>query len=153
MKKPKKRGRPNGYNLKMAERIIALAKGGDTDEVIADKIGISKRTLSNWKGAHPDLLQAVEASKRTADDLVEASLYQRAIGYTHKAIKVQWDSERGEWVTFEYEEHVPPSEAAMRLWLMNRRPKRWREKQTVEHEGKVGLEALVLGSMKKDEKE
>ena len=42
----------------------------------------------------------------------------------------------GEPVYAEYVEHVPPDPGAAKMWLTNRRPEQWREKNTTELTGK-----------------
>ena len=101
-----KRGRRSTFNEKIRDTIIRLVEEGKTDKQVAEAIGVSKRTLSNWKGNHSDLLQAVREAKLTADELVEMSLYRKAIGW---------------------EKMAPDTTAAM-FWLRNRQPKKWREK-------------------------
>jgi len=48
-------------------------------------------------------------------------LYDRAIGYLHKAEKI-FCTKDGEIVRAEYIEHHPPDERAASLWLRNRQP-------------------------------
>jgi hypothetical protein len=69
-----------------------------------------------------------------ADDLVEATLFQLALGYRHPAIKVVYDREKmqadgktkGAFVTQGYMEMLAPDAAACMFWLRNRRPEDWR---------------------------
>jgi hypothetical protein len=74
--------------------------------------------------------------KGPADDRVERSLYQRAVGYSYNAVKIMQNN--GEPVYAEYVEHVPPDPGAAKLWLINRRPEDWREKTYNELSGKDG---------------
>lgn len=143
--RPKRRGRPSKFSERLALRILDLARQGKTEEQIADLVGISRGTLQNWKGAHPDFLIALKASRRVADELVEAALFERACGYRHPAVKFFYDSESGAIVSQEYTEHYPPDTTACIFWLKNRNRKRWRDRQEKEHSGKVSLEQLVAG--------
>ena len=45
-----------------------------------------------------------------------------------------------------YTEHYPPDTTACIFWLKNRQKAAWRDRQEVEHSGKVSLEELVSGS-------
>jgi hypothetical protein len=101
-----KRGPKSRFNDKIKETIIRLLKDGKIEEEVADIVGVSPKTISNWKGKNIELLHAVRESKLVADDLVEASLFRRAVGWKHLA---------------------PDTTAAM-FWLRNRQPERWREK-------------------------
>lgn len=144
-------GRPSKFNERLAQRIMALAKKGFTDREIAEECGIALSTLKLWKGRHKGFSAALNASKNVANEMVEAALFQRAIGYSHPDTKI-FVTEHGihtETVT----KHHPPSEDAAKFWLKNRAPKRWREKQEVEHSGKLTLDELVTGSFETPTKE
>lgn len=122
-----KRGRKSSFNSKIQETILRLLKEGKTEEQVARVIGVSTRTLSNWKGKHVELLHAIRESKLLADELVEASLFRRAVGYSHKEIKFF----AHEGVVTDrrvVEKHHPPDTTAAMFWLRNRQPKKWREK-------------------------
>jgi hypothetical protein len=122
-----KGGRPSKFNETVRDKILELAEEGKTEEQIAEIIGIHVNTLRNWKGKHPTFLWALKESKGVADDLVEASLFQRAIGYTHPEEKVF--CHLGQLVKHQGQKHIPPDVTAQIFWLKNRRPDEWREKQ------------------------
>jgi hypothetical protein len=125
-------GRSSKFDLSRLEEIKILYASGKTDEQVADFLGVSSRTLNTWKGRHAIFLQTLKDAKAQADDMVEAALFQRAIGYTHIEEKVQlsW----GEWKTIKVAKHLPPDPIACIFWLKNRRPDRWRDKIHVEDE-------------------
>lgn len=121
-----KRGRKSGFNEIIQATILRLIKDGKTEEQIAEIIGVSKTTLTNWKGKHPYFLYAVRESRLVADELVEAALFNRALGYSHPEEKVfQYE---GCIVTHEIKKHYPPDTQAAMFWLRNRQPDRWKEK-------------------------
>jgi len=126
----KKRGRPSKFNEIVREKILELARGGKTDEQIADIIGVERRTLQYWKTNDQSFLLALKENKHIADELVEASLFRKATGYTHKAVKIMQNE--GEVIKEEYEEHYPPDSTAAIFWLKNRKPEEWRDKTEVE---------------------
>lgn len=144
---PKKHamGRPSGFNKCIAERILELAKTGATEVQIAAKVGISPTTLANWKGKHPDFLKALKEAKNVADELVEASLFERACGYSHPAVKFFWDRDSKKVVSQAYIERHAPDVTACIFWLKNRRPDKWRDAHRQELTGKDGapLEGAV----------
>jgi len=152
-KEPVKRGRPDGFNEKVGDRILALAEKGLIDDEIAVKIGVSPRTLDYWKAKDKDFLRSIRESKALADDLVEAALFQRAVGYSHSATKMF--QHEGCIIKEDYTEMYPPDTKAIEFWLKNRQPDKWREKKLIEHSGKVGLAEMVIGSFDeaKEEKE
>lgn len=145
----KKRGRPVKFNEKLAARIIALASVSSpkplTEDEISEAVGISRSTLALWKGKYEGFSDAIEGAKSVADEMVEIGLWQRAVGYQHKAIKHFFDSESLQIVTAEYIEQYPPDTSAAKFWLQNRRSRRWRDVQKHEHSGRITLEDLVAG--------
>lgn len=135
-KKEAATGRPSKYKptfAKQAEKLCAL---GATDEDLADFFEVSIRTIANWKAQNADFLQALKGGKAQADDRVERSLYQRAVGYSFDSEKVF--SNRGEVVRAKTREHCPPDVTAQIFWLKNRRPGDWRDKQEIDHKSSDG---------------
>lgn len=121
-----KTGRPSKYQetyAKQAEKLCAL---GATDEDLADFFEVSIRTIANWKAQHEEFLQALKGGKDQADDRVERSLYQRAVGYSFDSEKVF--NNKGEIVRAKTREHCPPDVTAQIFWLKNRRSDQWRDK-------------------------
>jgi hypothetical protein len=57
------------------------------------------------------------------------SLYHRACGYSHKAVKIFQHG--GQTIEHEYIERYPPDTAAAIIWLKNRRPQEWRDRMEV----------------------
>lgn len=129
-------GRPTKYDPKYCEMAHALATQGATDVEIADALDVHVATYYRWRAEHVELREATVAGKEAADDRVEASLYHRAVGYSHEAVKIFPGGDRPTIVP--YREHYPPDTQAASLWLRNRRPEKWRDKQDVEHTGKDG---------------
>ncbi len=93
-----------------------MAASSAIDEEIADELGINRETFHNWKKRLPELANAVKAAKEAADDRTERSLYRRANGYSHPAVKFLTVSD-GEGMgthieTMHYTEHYPPDTTA-----------------------------------------
>ena len=129
-------GAPTEYEPKYAEHAEKLCRLGATDFELADFFGVSTRTIYRWKAAHEDFCQSVKAGKELADDRVERSLYNRAVGYSFESEKIfhfQGNVTRADCV-----EHVPPDPGAAMNWLKNRRPDEWRDKREHELTGKGG---------------
>lgn len=126
-----KLGRPTEFNDRLVERLLVLAKDGATDAQLAKAAHVAVSTLKTWKGRHPDFQAALKDAKCVADDLVEASLFRRACGYSHRAIKFFCHEGTITWQ--KYTEHYPPDTTACIYWLKNRRPERWREQPKVEN--------------------
>ena len=58
-----------------------LYSHGLDDGDVADFFEIAPATLDRWRRHHPDFAAAIARGKAGADDRVERSLYQRAVGY------------------------------------------------------------------------
>lgn len=133
-------GRPTKFRPEMVEQAEKLCLLGATDVQMADFFGISIQTLHNWKDTIPEFVEAITRGKVIADAEVASSLYNRALGYKHKAVKIMVvDKEvRHE----EYVEHYPPDTQAASLWLRNRQPALWRDKTEVGVTDKDGNDVL-----------
>ena len=77
------------------------ARDGLTDEQIAANIGVSRKTLSEWKVKYGDIGDTLKKGKDIADYEVENALYKKA---------------------------VSGDVTAMIFWLKNRRKHKWRDK-------------------------
>jgi hypothetical protein len=77
--------------------------------------------------------QKSSCGKAEADNRVERSLYERAVGYNYDAVKIFMPAGREKPVYAEYVEHVPPDTTAAIFWLKNRDPQHWRDSQQLEH--------------------
>lgn len=127
------RGNPSIYNPDYHPRKAKeFALLGLTNKQIANAFDIEERTFDNWKREHIELLSALKDGKEIADGKVAKSLYLRANGYKHKAVKMFYDKERGEVIKEEYIEHYPPDPTSMIFWLKNRQPDLWRDRHQLE---------------------
>ena len=53
-------------------------RDGLTDEQIAEKIGISPRTLERWKNNHSQICQVLKVGKEQANFIIENELFKKA---------------------------------------------------------------------------
>lgn len=126
-----KRGRPTLLNKQLKEIAITLAgEPGITLAKIASKLNISRTTLYYYLRADSDFLNALNHAMDMADELVEISLFRRAIGYSHPEEKIF--QHEGRIIRARTMKHYPPSEDAGKFWLKNRRPDRWADKQEID---------------------
>lgn len=132
----KKEGRKSLYRVEYNEQARKLCVLGATDADLADFWGVTVATLTNWKKVHPEFFASLKRGKIQADAEVADSLYQRAVGYSHKAVKIM----QHDGASFEhgFVEHYPPDVAAAIFWLKNRQAGRWRNDQTVSQEVNKG---------------
>jgi hypothetical protein len=125
-------GRPTDYKSEFANEAKGLCEQGATDKELAEYFGVSDRTINRWKVEFPEFRQSLKAGKDAADDRVEASLYHRAVGYSHEAVKIFMPANAPAPVYAPFTEHLPPDTTAAIFWLKNRRPAEWRDKQDIE---------------------
>lgn len=81
------------------------ARDGLTDIQIAEKLGISKDTLYEYKKKYPDFSDSLKKGKEIVDYAVENALLKSALS---------------------------GNVTAQIYWLNNRKPKQWRNKQDVD---------------------
>jgi len=134
-----KTGRPTSYRPEYDEQAYKLCLLGATDGELADFFGVSEQTVNAWKVAQPSFLESTGAGKMAADASVAERLYKRALGYSHEAVKIFMPAGANEPVYAPYTEHYAPDTAAASLWLRNRQPKKWRDKQEVALSGELAL--------------
>jgi DNA-binding XRE family transcriptional regulator len=133
----KKNGRPTKYKPEYDQLATNYCLLGATNEDLAKYFEVSHQTINTWFTEHPSFLDAIKKGREDADANVAKSLYQRALGYSHKAKKIFADAKSGEVVEVEYTEQYPPEVAAAIFWLKNRQRDKWRDKTHVENEVKV----------------
>lgn len=127
-------GRPTLFRPEYVDQARMLCELGATDADLARFFGVEPRTINYWKEAHPEFLQSVKSAKADLDAQVEQSLFRRAMGYSHEAVKIFADVKSGATTVVPYTEHYPPDATSMIFWLKNRQPERWRERNEVKHE-------------------
>lgn len=132
-------GRPTDYKAEYAAQAERLVRLGLTDSEIAEFLQVDPVTIYRWKDKYPKFCKALKRGKKEADDLVEASLYKRATGFSRKAVKIFMPAGAEAPVYAEYVEHFPPDPGAAKMWLTNRKPDEWRERQQVEHSGTINM--------------
>lgn len=123
-------GRPTKLRPAAIKATEILAESGYTNDQIAEALGVSRQTVHNWRGRSPDFLYALKKGKDFADEIVEASLFERAIGYSHPEEKVF--NSYGKIITHTVTKHHPPDTLAQIFWLKNRRPHLWRDRQELD---------------------
>ena len=107
-------------------KIEGWARDGLTEEQIAENMGISRSTLSEWKNLYSDISDTLKKGKEVIDRQVENALLKRALGYEYEEISEKYElgilTERK--VT---KKQVVPDTTAQIFWLKNRKPKDWRD--------------------------
>lgn len=134
--------------------IEGWARRGLTDADIAEKIGITRKTIYEWKKRSKGLCDALKSGKDEADTIVENALYRKAIGYRTTEVAYKADKDGKMTAVSAVEKDVPPDTTAQIFWLKNRRPDLWRDKRKeaeseTQRGGVVVLPSLVADAITK----
>ena len=140
-------GRPTVYRPETAVLAEKLCLLGATDAQLADALDVCETTISTWKSVHPEFSGALKKGKATADAEVAASLFHRANGYSHDAVKIVADAKTGAEHIVPYTEHYPPDTTACIFWLKNRRPDLWRDTHEVGQTGELHIQIVDYASV------
>lgn len=125
-------GRPTKYKPEFCHQAREIAKLGAIDAEIATILGVANSTLDLWKNEYPEFSEALNEGKEIADSNVQKSLYHRAVGYSHKAVKI-FQTRDGETIEHEYTERYPPDPTSGIFWLKNRKRADWKDRHDVDH--------------------
>lgn len=104
------------------------ARDGLTDEQIAHNVGVSTKTLYEWKKTHGEISEALKRGKAVVDYEVENALLKRALGYEYTEERIEVSEKDGKKVIQTVKQVVPDTTAQI-FWLKNRKPDKWRDKQ------------------------
>ncbi len=134
------RGHPTAFKPEYCEQAKQLCEQfGATDADLAEFFHVSRVTIFRWQVAEPEFRAALQLGKQAADERVVRRLYERAIGYSHEAVKIFPPRGKGKTpLIVPYIERFPPSDTAGIFWLKNRMPKDWRERSLHEFSGPDG---------------
>ena len=140
-KNKKRAGRPSKITKIDLREVTHYAAHGYTDMELAKIFGVDQRTIDNWKKSYPTFFLSLKSGKLLADAKVEASLYQRACGYSHPEVHVS--NYLGHVTLTPIIKHYPPDPVSMIFWLKNRKPLEWRDKHDHTVEGVSALAEAI----------
>lgn len=136
------------------EEVSDWAKNGVTMKSMGEALGVSANSIAKWAKDHDELAKALQ-NRFVADRAVENALFKKAIGSLvtlKKPIKVKRIeySDSGRKIA-EYEEvkmvdeevFYPPETTAIKFWLTNRSPERW--KMVIEEQKDNNVEIKLGG--------
>ena len=92
---------------------------------IAKIFGVHPSTLEHWRNCFASFKIAWFSGGPIADAKVARRLYMRACGYSHPAVAIFNDKDKG-IIHSKYTKHYPPDTPAAQFWLINRQPEFWR---------------------------
>lgn len=129
---PKDRwGRPSKFRPEYVEHTRILCEEGHTDREIAEFFGITRKTLHNWRRDHPELAAVMGIGKQLANDRVNRTAFELAVGYTTTVTEIfkMKNAQGGEIIaTHEREVNVAPDRDMVKWWQKNREPQNWKDK-------------------------
>lgn len=127
----RKVGQPTKYHPDMVKMAAQYIDFGLTENQIAQLFEVSVMTMWHWKRRYPQFAKALELTPERRNKIVEASLYLKATGYSHPAIRILPPAVAGgDPVVVEYTEYYPPDTSSIALWLLNRAPGRYKRRGT-----------------------
>lgn len=130
------------FTDKEVEKILQLYQEGKTDAQVAKELSLKRVTFLDALKNTTGLTDTIKTIKSMPDSRVEKSLFERALGYSHK--DTQFFCYQGEIVSQETVKHYPPDVSACVFWLCNRQPKRWKNVQKVDVEGQVNHKIIEI---------
>jgi hypothetical protein len=145
-----KKGRPTKFKKGFIKQAEKLCKLGATDKDLAGFFEVCEDTINEWKIRYKAFSESLYRGKDYYDSqLIENALKSRAIGYSHQEIK--FFAHEG-IVTDQREiiKHYPPDTKAIELWLNNRNSDRWQNKQKVDFDGELTINAVQWGKPKNE---
>jgi len=130
MAEKRKPGRPSAYRPEFADLARKFGLLGATNDDLARMFNVSATTVDKWIAEIPEFSGALKEGREEADQRVADSLFRRAIGFEHPAVKIM--AYEGQSWEHAYTEKYPPDTVAAIFWLKNRRPDLWRDKRELD---------------------
>lgn len=147
------------------ELLTAWARDGLSMEQIAHNMGISKKTLYNWQLSSLPILHSLRKGKEESDSEVENTLFKKCNGFIKEVIKpmkirkAEYDPDTGKKIC-DYDEivyvkdqiYVQPDTAAIKYYLSNRLPDKWKDKveQVIDTEADTAGVVLLAPVLEKN---
>lgn len=129
----KKMGRPTVFSETVLQKCVDLFGEGKTDEQVAKIIGVTSQTIRNWRKSHEEFFWATKEAKLLADEMVEASLFKKAIGFNYFEEQATKDGIQS------LQKFSTPDTKAQIFWLKNRKPKDWKDKVEIENRSTASI--------------
>jgi hypothetical protein len=107
------------------ERFGRLGRGLEVKD-LAMLFDVPEKTIKQWMKEHIEFKLAIEESTEVSNRRVELALFNRAIGYDHRADRVTLIGNKLH--VKPYTKHYPPDTAAAIFWLKNKDPENWKER-------------------------
>lgn len=116
-------GRKNLYETLVQPKLKEIPEmvGTMTEEQIAKKLGISRRSLEKYKQQHEELRTALLKGREDLVIELKETLKRKAQGFHYKETKttIRKDGDKTIRVIEEFEKYAPPDTGAIHLLLKN----------------------------------
>ncbi len=136
------------------DRIKLWVAKGATNTEVAEKLGITRESLNQYRRKYADVADALEIPRGAVDDEVEAALYKRCKGYDYEEVtKWQTIGPGGKiiWLEKRTTKHLPPDPSSIQFWLTNRRKPEWKRMPDTVTEEAGDERGVILMPEVKDE--
>lgn len=130
------------FTDEQVNKILALYQEGKTDAQVAKVMKLKRVTYLDALKNIVGLTDTIKKIKETPDSKVEKSLFERALGYSHK--DTQFFCHQGVIISKEYVKHYPPDVPSCIFWLCNRQPGRWKNVQKVDMSAAVNHKIIRI---------
>lgn len=105
------------------------SRDGYTIEDIANKIGVNKKTIYEWRTQFHEIDEALRNGREIVDYKVENALLKSALGFKKKEVKITTTMRYGkvvETIKETTESEQAPNVTAIQFWLCNRQKEKWK---------------------------
>lgn len=146
----KKSGTKSKCTKEVIEQVEGLCKLGLTNAQLAEYFNVTPNAIANWAKNNRAFRTAMNRGRTEGDIPVVKSLYQLALGFEKKAVKlfknrvvekfydddgkVVQEISRDEIIEHEYMEYYPPNVKAAIKILNARHRNQWAEQHNVQHQ-------------------
>ena len=132
-------GRPTKFKESFVQDAVQICEMGATIPELAESLGVSRRSIYQWASKYPAFAHALKVGKAPADDRVERSMFQKAVGFTTTETKRKYAVTQGKdgkdvrtLVSEEiHDKSYAPDVTAGIFWLKNRRPELWMDRKSI----------------------
>lgn len=119
-------GRKELYKPEYAKEAFGYSLLGATDTQLAELFNVSEASITRWKKAHKEFMNALIAGKTKADAKVTVSLYNKATGYERDEEEIKIID--NEIVRVPVKRYYAPDGRSAEYWLNNRQRSVFRAK-------------------------
>ena len=110
------------------EKIEEWASKGLSVHEIASNIGVTGRTLYNWRNKSDSIFHALTKGQETAVEILENALFKRAVGYDIEEVTYRYDEEGNKIKQRSQTKHIYPDVTALKFALINKSNGRWSDR-------------------------